>query len=61
MASPIGPPNSPLQWPLQASSDGKVHRVTVQHKNENSNMFTEIERPVQKLVVIFILPVDEQS
>ena len=41
------------------SSDGKVRRVTVQYKNEDSNIFTEIERPVQKLVVI--LPVDEQS
>ena len=39
-------------------SDGKVRRVTVRYRNQNSNVFTEIERPIQKLVVI--LPVDEQ-
>ena len=32
--------------------DDKVRRVTIQYKNRGSNTFLEIERPVQKLVVI---------
>ena len=32
--------------------DGKVRRVSVTYKNLNSNVYTEVERPVQNLVVI---------
>ena len=37
--------------------DHKVRCVTVRYKNNDSNQYTEIERPVQRLIVI--LPVDE--
>ena len=39
--------------------DNKVRRVSLQYKNKGSNVFTVIERPVQRIVVI--LPIDEQS
>ena len=39
--------------------DRKVRRVTIMYKNKGSNIFTEIERPVQRIVVI--LPVDEYT
>ena len=32
--------------------DGKVRRVSVKYKNTNTNAYTEIERPVQNLVVV---------
>ena len=44
---------------VQAGIDGKVRRVSIQYKNKNSDVYTEIERPVQKVVVI--LPVGEQN
>ena len=37
--------------------DGKVRWVTVRYKNKDSDQYTEIERPVQKLIVI--LPTEE--
>ena len=44
---------------VQAGIDVKVRRVSIQYKNKNSDVYTEIERPVQKVVVI--LPVGEQN
>ena len=62
----IADKNSPRgQWKLgkinngQAGIDGKVRRVSIQYKNKNSDIYTEIERPVQKVVVI--LPISEQN
>ena len=39
------------------SNDGRVRKVELEYKNKNSNQYTEIERPVQRLVVI--VPVDD--
>ena len=41
------------------SSDNKVRHVLVKYKNANSKTFIEIERPVQKLVVL--LTADERD
>ena len=41
------------------SSDGRVRHVLVKYKNHLSKSYTEIERPVQKLIVI--LSADERS
>ena len=49
------------EWKLgqvKPGIDDKVRRVTLQYKNKCSNVFTEIDRPVQRIVVI--LPVDEK-
>ena len=46
------------QWKLGLVSevfvdkDDKVRRVKVKYKNIHSNVYTEVERPVQNLVVI---------
>ena len=44
---------------VEPGIDTKVQRITVQYKHKGSNKYTEIERPVQKLVLI--LPIDEQN
>ena len=38
-------------------TDGKVRCVTVRYRNQDSNQFLEIERPIQRLIVI--LPVND--
>ena len=43
---------------VEQGIDGKVRWVTVQYKNRGSDVFSEIERPVQRVVVIHA--VDEQ-
>ena len=39
--------------------DGFVRNIEVQYKNEGSNSFTKINRPVQRVIVI--VPVDEDK
>ena len=62
----IADKNAPRgQWKLgkvsivEVGVDGKVRRVSIQYKNNESDTYTEIDRPVQRVVVI--LPVDEDE